>query len=120
MLSGVRSGHSVSTPRCFNVRSCAWEALNSDRIPSDKEQAKLVALLRVVMELDRIGDVLARWAVDIAGDSPDAAVDAAATEVGEGLDALGVPHEERPPPRRARPSSATKGWRPVERRPHVR
>ena len=76
-----------------------WEALDSDSVPSDKEQAKLVALLRVVVELDRIGDVLAHWAVDISGDSPDAAVDAAAAEAGEGLDALGVPHEERPPPR---------------------
>ena len=39
------------------------------------------------------------WAVDISGERPDAAVDAAIEEVGEHLEALGVPHEERVPPR---------------------
>jgi hypothetical protein len=76
-----------------------WEALDGDAAPSDREQAQVVKLLRVVMELDRIGDVLAGWAVDISADRPDAAVDAAIQEVGTRLDAIGVPHEERPPPR---------------------
>jgi hypothetical protein len=76
-----------------------WEALDGDALPSDQEQAQVVKLLRVVMELDRIGDVLAGWAVDISADRPDAAVDAATQEVGTRLDAIGVPHEERPPPR---------------------
>jgi hypothetical protein len=76
-----------------------WDALESDTPPSDREHAQVVKLLRVVMELDEIGDVLAGWAVDISGDRPDAAVDAATQEIGERLDAIGVPHEERPPPR---------------------
>jgi hypothetical protein len=52
------------------------------------------------MELDRIGEVLAGWAVDISGDRPDAAVDAAIEKIGTRLDELGVSHEERTPPRR--------------------
>lgn len=76
-----------------------WDALDGDTLPSDREHAQIVKLLRVVMELDRIGDVLAGWAVDISADRPDAAVDAAIQEVGARLDAIGVPHEERPPPR---------------------
>jgi hypothetical protein len=76
-----------------------WDALDGDTLPSDEEHARIVKLLRVVTELDRIGDVLADWAVDISGERPDAAVDAAIEDVGTRLDALGVPHEERSPPR---------------------
>jgi hypothetical protein len=76
-----------------------WAALDGDTAPSDQQHAHVVEILRVVMELDRIGDVLARWAVDISGDRPDAAVDATIEDVGKRLDALGVPHEERSPPR---------------------
>ena len=75
-----------------------WDALDGDTLPSDAEHAHLVQLLCVVTELDRIGDVLAGWAVDISGDRPDAAVDAVIADVGTRLDALGVPHEERSPP----------------------
>jgi hypothetical protein len=77
-----------------------WDALEAGTVPTDERHAHLVEILRVVMELDRIGDVLAGWAVDISGDRPDAAVDAAIEDVGAGLDELGVPHEERSPPRR--------------------
>ncbi len=76
-----------------------WEALDGGAVPSDERQAHVVDLLRVAMELDRIGDVLAGWAVDISVDRPDAAVDAAIETVGSRLDELGVPHEERSPPR---------------------
>jgi hypothetical protein len=76
-----------------------WDALEGDVVPTDREQAQVVNLLRVAMEFARIGDVLAGWAVDISGDRPDAAVDATIKEVGARLEALGVPHEERPPPR---------------------
>jgi hypothetical protein len=79
--------------------AAVWEALEGVRPPSDREHAQVVELLRVAMELDRVGDVLAEWAVDIAGDRPDAAVDATIDAVDAQLDALGVPHEERTPPR---------------------
>ena len=76
-----------------------WEALDGGTAPSDQRQAHVVDLLRVVTELDRIGDVLAGWAVDISVERPDAAVDAAIETIGSRLDELGVPHEERTPPR---------------------
>lgn len=76
-----------------------WEALDADTRPSDEEQAQLVELLRVVQELDGLGDVLAGWAADISRDRPDAPVDETIGDVGRRLDALGVPHEQRSPPR---------------------
>jgi len=46
-----------------------------------------------------LGDVVVAWAVDRTGESPDARVDAVVADVGEQLEALGIPHEERPGPR---------------------
>ncbi len=77
-----------------------WDALEDGTVPGDARLAHVVDLLRVIEKLDRIGDVLAAWAVDISGDRPDAAVDAAIEDIGKDLDELGVPHEERTPPRR--------------------
>jgi hypothetical protein len=79
-----------------------WQALEDDTSPDDARQAHVVDLLRVARELDRLGDVLAKWAVDISGDRPDAVVDAAIADVATHLDELGVPHEQRPPPPRGR------------------
>jgi hypothetical protein len=76
-----------------------WDAFDGGATPSDQRHAHVVELLRVAAQLDRTGDVLADWAVDISGDRPDAAVDAAIADVGKRLDELGVPHEERAPPR---------------------
>jgi hypothetical protein len=76
-----------------------WDAVEAGTTPADEEHAQVVALLRVATELDQLGDALASWAVDITGERPDATVDAVVEEVGTRLDALGVPHEERPPPR---------------------
>ena len=47
--------------------------------------------------LVRLGDVLATWADDRSAGRPDAPVDEALEEAGAQLDALGVPHQERPP-----------------------
>jgi hypothetical protein len=71
-----------------------WSALESGDDGDD-----LVALLRAAQELDGLGDVVVAWAVDRTGESPDARVDAVVADVGRRLDALGVPHEERPGPR---------------------
>jgi hypothetical protein len=71
-----------------------WSALESVDDGDD-----LVALLRAAQELDGLGDVVVAWAVDRTGESPDARVDAVVADVGRRLDALGVPHEERPGPR---------------------
>ena len=76
-----------------------WDALEGGTSPSDEQHAQVVALLRVATELDQLGDILAGWAVDISGERPDAQVDAVVEDVGTQLEVLGVPHEERPPPR---------------------
>lgn len=63
----------------------------------------VVGLLDTMKRFDRLGDVLAAWAVDRTGPPPDAEVDAAIVEVVRRLDALGVPIEQRQgPPRGAR------------------
>ena len=71
-----------------------WAALEAD-----DDGDELVALLRAAQELDALGDVVVAWAVDRSGDSPDARVDEVVADVGQQLDALGIPHEERPGPR---------------------
>lgn len=78
-----------------------WNALD-DGAAASEELASVVELLRAARELDSLGDVLAAWAVDISGDRPDAAVDAVIADVGERLERLGVPREERPRPPRQR------------------
>jgi hypothetical protein len=79
-----------------------WEALEDDAASSPEHLTQVAELLRAAVELDRLGDMLAEWAVDIAGDPPDAEVDAAIADVAQRLDTLGVPREERPPPPRSR------------------
>jgi len=59
----------------------------------------LLDLLRVAIELDRLGDAMAEWADDRTGPRPDATVDDIAGEVAARLDELGVPREEQPPRR---------------------
>jgi hypothetical protein len=71
-----------------------WRALESG---ADGDE--LVALLQAARELDELGDVVVAWAIDRTRDSPDAQVDTVVADVGRRLDALGIPHEERPGPR---------------------
>jgi hypothetical protein len=60
------------------------------------------AVLEAATRLDALGDVLATWAVDRAGDLPDAEVATAVEEANEVLDAAEVPHEPREGPPRGR------------------
>jgi hypothetical protein len=62
----------------------------------------VVGLLRAMVELDRLGDVLAEWAADPAGERPDAAVDVVLAEVPRRLDELGAAREPRQRPTRPR------------------
>ena len=71
-----------------------WDALEHDGAEPD---AYVVGVLRAANELDALGEVLATWAIDRAGDRPNADVDRVVADVAERLDALGVPREERPP-----------------------
>lgn len=78
-----------------------WSALQGDADGAARH-ADVVALLDVTSEFDRLGDMLAGWAVDVVGERPNAAVDAVTEAVARRLDELGVPREEQPtrPPRR--------------------
>ena len=72
------------------------------RRPADADDALLVELLRVAVELDRLGDVMAAWADDRTGPRPDDTVDAITAAVAARLDELGVAREEQPPRRSGR------------------
>jgi hypothetical protein len=72
-----------------------WAALEHGH--AGGEDAALLGLLQVAREFDRLGDLLAEWAVDISAPRPDADVEDVIDAVGQQLDVLGVPHEERPP-----------------------
>jgi len=72
-----------------------WATLESGATAGTN--AKLVDLLRAARELDGLGNVLATWAVDRADPQPDDEVDKVIAEVARRLDAIGVPHQERPP-----------------------
>jgi hypothetical protein len=73
-----------------------------DHEVSSPQHASVIEVLRAARELDHLGDILAAWAVDRAGVRPDSAVDSIVADVARRLDALGIPHEERPPRPRAR------------------
>jgi hypothetical protein len=78
-----------------------WVALETGDNRSSSSQTDVIELLRAAVELDRLGDIVAGWAVDPSTDPPDAEVDAITADVARRLDALGVPREERArPPRR--------------------
>jgi hypothetical protein len=77
-----------------------WFELQDDA--GSSEHADVVETLRAARELDRLGDILAAWAVDRAGVRPDAEVDRVVADVARRVDALGIPQEERPPRPRTR------------------
>jgi hypothetical protein len=79
-----------------------WAALEHDTQSPDIALAPLVELLDAAKEIDRLGDALAAWAVDISRPRPDDAVDAVIADVAGRLDRLGIAREERVPPRRSR------------------
>ena len=72
-----------------------WQAIQATH-EADGTDPFVVALLRALVELDRLGDVLAAWAVERAGERPDELVDAVVADVSKRLEDLGVPREERP------------------------
>ena len=70
----------------------------------DGVAAEVLELLEALVELDRLGDVLATWAVARAGERPDAAVDEVVGDVTARLERLGVHREAR-----TRPSGPRRG-----------
>jgi hypothetical protein len=79
-----------------------WATVTADPPSPTGPHSDVTALLLATAELDRLGDRLATWAVDRAGDRPDSEVDEVVTDVADRLDTLGIPREEpdRPPRRR--------------------
>jgi hypothetical protein len=78
-----------------------WATVTDDPASPTGSHADVTALLLATAELDQLGDRLATWAVDRAGDRPDTDVDEVVADVAERLDDLGIPREERDrPPRR--------------------
>lgn len=90
-----------------------WNALQGDADQAG-HHAEVIALLDTASEFDRLGDILAEWAVDLAGKRPNAVVDAVTESVARRLDELGVPREEQRsrPPRRGAPAGRFRGARP--------
>ncbi len=76
-----------------------WRAVQADGAPTTDP---LLGMLLVMVELDRLGDLLAAWAADPTLERPDDAVDVVTTDVARRLDELGIPREERQPPTRRR------------------
>ena len=100
VLESVRRVESVLHPvagRLAKEGPALWEQLQSGSATDP-----LVGVLAVAAELDVLGDVLADWAVDRSGPSPDATVDATVASTAARLDELGVAREERVPPPGAR------------------
>ena len=76
-----------------------WRAVDGG---TGEDADVLVGLFEAIVELDRLGDALATWAVDRTGTRPDAAVDAVTADVAQRLETLGIPREERTRPARQR------------------
>ena len=60
---------------------------------------EVIGILETAVELDRLADRLAAWAVDRAGERPDEVVDEVIADLTRRLDAHGVPREARSRPR---------------------
>jgi hypothetical protein len=106
VLELVRRIESAMAPHLRSIGpdgSALWREVQSgDAAPSADP---VVGLLRGMLELDRLGDLLADWAGDPIGPTgvrPDAAVDATIASVARRLEQLGVPREERQRPPRQR------------------
>lgn len=79
-----------------------WAAVDGDGAPDDGDLGPVVDLLRAARPLDRLGDVLAAWAVDPSQPRPDDEVDRVVADTAARLDELGVARERRQG-QRARP-----------------
>jgi len=90
-----------------------WSRVVEEGDDAAGDDGLLVGLLRALRELDRVADSLASWAVDRAGERPDAAVDAAVADISDRFARLGVPFEERQGP----PTGPGSRRRPAKRAP---
>jgi hypothetical protein len=63
-------------------------------VGDDPDDREILGLLDVARQLDRLGDLLASWAVDRSGPAPEADLDQIVTTATARLDALGIPRED--------------------------
>ena len=77
-----------------------WAALNDEA--NAGELAPVVELLRVIRDVDAVGEALAQWANDKSQRRPDDDIGRVVHDAMQRLDALGVPREEARPPQRGR------------------
>jgi len=78
-----------------------WGQLTASQ-PPNGVSPEVIGVLEAAAEMDRLGDRLATWAVDRAGERPDHDVDEVIADVRGRLDGLGIPREERGRPPRSR------------------
>jgi hypothetical protein len=71
-----------------------WATLSDDPPSPTGSHPDVTPLLLATAELDQLGDRLATWAVNRAGERPDTEVDEVVTDVAHRLDTLGVAREE--------------------------
>lgn len=90
-----------SLPLLQKEGPAVWAEVSSDDAPP-AEHASMIELLRVIRDVDVVGDALATWANDKSNARPDADIDRVAADAMSRLDALGVPREEGRPPQRGR------------------
>jgi hypothetical protein len=80
-----------------------WATLSDETPSTTGSHRDVIALLLATAELDQLGNRLAAWAVNRAGQRPDTEVDEVVTDVADRLDTLGVPRaEQNVRPRRRR------------------
>ena len=91
-----------SLPQLHEHGPDLWDELTAGAAPTH-DHAALVELLKLIRDVDEVGDALADWANDKTQPRPDDRIDAVAADAMKRLDALGVPREEeRRPPTRGR------------------
>jgi hypothetical protein len=71
-----------------------WATLSDDSPSPTGPRRDVTALLLATAELDQLGERLATWAVNRAGERPDAEVDDVVTDVDDRLDTLGIARAE--------------------------
>jgi hypothetical protein len=98
LLRRIEAALKPHTKRLEREGPAVWAEVTGGAPATDEH---LVGLLQALAEVDRLGDVLATWAVDRADPRPDDLVDEVVAGVSARLEALGVEREERParPPR---------------------
>ena len=98
LLRRIEAALKPHTKRLEREGPAVWAEVTGEAPATDEH---LVGLLHALAEVDRLGDVVATWAVDRAGERPDGLVDEVVAGVTARLEAMGVEREERParPPR---------------------